>query len=59
MPIVQRRSKPVNGSVLAFSLEGDVLLLGLVLVVGAVSFFSGVVVSLELAAGLGASLSSL
>src|SRR5438552_2323662 len=48
MPIIQRRSRPVNGSVpdLAVSLEGEVLELGLVLgvvfvsVVGDVPLFS-------------------
>ena len=58
MPIVHRRSKPVNGSVLAFavSVDGEVLVVGVVVgvvlvVVGAgsfaASFFSGVLVSLE------------
>lgn len=51
MPMLQRRSKPVNGSVLAFFSLGDVALLGsegdvvsfdgLVSVVGVVASFDG------------------
>ncbi len=38
MPTLQRRSKPVNGSVLAFagSLVGEVVLVGVVVVLGVV-----------------------
>ena len=47
-PIVQRRSKPVNGSVEALAVVGDVVdLLGTVLVVAGAVVFSGVLLSFD------------